>query len=130
MNNLLNIISNDEIERIKNRSYFEENAKLISEGIIDYDELFSAFGGFSKLFFINEELLHQFLHPNHHNKPKTHKIKLDSLVKEQQIFELIDVKTSIDDVVLNEKTKKTVAKHAKQKKKEEMFSKLRDKIVR
>ena len=108
LGNLLNIISNDEIERIKNRSYFEENSKLLSDGIIDYDELFSAFGGFTKLFFINEELLHQFLHPNHHNKPKTHKIKLDSLVKEQQIFELIDVKTSIDDVVLNETTKKTL----------------------
>ena len=87
MNNLLNIISNDEIERIKNRSYFEENAKLISEGIIDYDELFSAFGGFSKLFFINEELLSEFLHPNHHKKPKNHKIKLSSLLKEQNIFQ-------------------------------------------
>ena len=105
INNLLNIISNDEIERIKNRSYFEESAKLISEGIIDYDELFSAFGGFSKLFFINEELLTQFLHPNHHKKPKNHKIKLDSLVKEQNIFELLDVKTTLDDVVLNKETK-------------------------
>ena len=89
MNNLLNIISNDEIERIKNRSYFEENAKLISEGIIDYDELFSAFGGFSKLFFINEELLSEFLHPSHHKKPKNHKIKLSSLLKEQNIFHLL-----------------------------------------
>jgi SpoVK/Ycf46/Vps4 family AAA+-type ATPase len=105
MNNLLNIISSDEIERIKNRSYFEENAKLISEGIIDYDELFSAFGGFSKLFFINEELLSEFLHP-HHKKPKNHKIKLDSLVKEQKIFELLEAKTTLDDVVLNDDTKK------------------------
>ena len=106
INNLLNVISNDEIERIKNRSYFEESAKLIAEDIIDYDELFSAFGGFSKLFFINEELLTQFLHPNHHKKPKNHKIKLDSLVKEQQIFELLDVKTTLDDVVLNNETRK------------------------
>ena len=108
INNLLSLISSDEIDRIKNRSYFEENAKLISEGIIDYDELFSAFGGFSKLFFINEELLTQFLHPNHHQKPKNHKIKLDSLVKEQQIFELLDAKTTLDDVVLNDETKKVL----------------------
>ena len=108
INNLLNLISIDEIDRIKNRKYFEENSKLISEGIIDYDELFSAFGGFSKLFFINEELLHQFLHPDHHKKPKNHKIKLDSLVKEHKLFELIEAKTTLDDVVLNEKTKKTL----------------------
>ncbi len=106
INNLLNIISSDEIERIKNRSYFEENSKLISEGIIDYDELFSAFGGFSKLFFINEDLINDFLHPSHHKKPKNHKIKLDSLLKEQKVFELIEPKTSLDDVVLNEDTRK------------------------
>jgi len=105
INNLLNLISTDEIERIKNRKYFEESSKLISEGIIDYDELFSAFGGFSKLFFINEELINQFLHP-HHKKPKNQKIKLDSLVKEQKLFELIDSKTTLDDVVLNDETKK------------------------
>jgi len=108
INNLLDLISIDEIDRIKNRKYFEESSKLISEGIIDYDELFSAFGGFSKLFFINEELLHQFLHPDHHKKPKNHKIKLDSLVKEQKIFELIETKTTLDDVILNEKTRKTL----------------------
>ena len=106
INNLLSLISSDEIDRIKNRSYFEENAKLISEGIIDYDELFSAFGGFSKLFFINEELLSEFLHPSHHKKPKNHKIKLSSLLKEQNIFELLDAKTTLDDVVLNDDTKK------------------------
>ena len=105
INNLLNIISTDEIERIKNRKYFEENSKLISEGIIDYDELFSAFGGFSKLFFINEELIQEFLHP-HHKKPKKQKIKLDNLVKEQKLFELLDAKTTLEDVVLNEETKK------------------------
>jgi hypothetical protein len=108
MNNLLNIISSDEIERIKNRHYFEESSKLISEGIIDYDELFSAFGGFNKLFFISDELLQQFLHPDHHKKPKNHKIKFSSLVQEQKIFELIESKTTIDDVVLNESTRKTL----------------------
>ena len=104
INNLLNIISSDEIDRIKNRKYFEENSKLISEGIIDYDELFSAFGGFSKLFFINEELINEFLHPNH-KKPKQNKIKLDSLLKEQKLFELLDAKTNLDDVVLNKETR-------------------------
>ena len=104
INTLLNLISNDEIERIKNRKYFEENSKLISEGIIDYDELFSAFGGFSKLFYINEDLIKQFLHPDH-QKPKKQKIKLDSIVKEQKIFELLEVKTNLDDVVLNKETR-------------------------
>jgi len=108
INSLLKITSADEIERIKNRKYFEESSKLISEGIIDYDELFSAFGGFSKLFFINDELLQQFLHPDHHKKPKNQKIKLSSLVEEQKIFELIEVKTTLDDVVLNAKTRKTL----------------------
>jgi len=105
INSLLKIISSDEIERIKNRSYFEESSKLISEGVIDYDELFSAFGGFSKLFFINDELLQQFLHPDHHKKPKNQKIKLSSIVQEQKIFELLEPKTTLNDVVLNEKTR-------------------------
>ena len=104
MNTLLNIISSDEIERIKNRKYFEESSKLISEGIMDYDELFSAFGGFSKIFFLNEEIINNFLHPNYH-KPKKQKIKLDSLIKDQNIFELLESKTSLDDVVLNNDTK-------------------------
>jgi len=104
LNTLLNLISSDEIERIKNRKYFEENSKLISEGIIDYDELFSAFGGFSKLFYLNEDLINQFLHPDH-QKPKKQKIKLDSVVKEQKIFELIETKTTLDDVVLNDETR-------------------------
>jgi len=108
INNLLNIISSDEIERIKNRHYFEESSKLIMEGIIDYDELFSAFGGFNKLFFINDELLQEFLHPDHHKKPKNQKIKFSSIVEEQKVFELIEAKTTLDDVVLNESTKKTL----------------------
>ncbi|NPA55008.1 MAG: ATP-binding protein, partial [Epsilonproteobacteria bacterium] len=104
INHLLNIISEDEIERIKNRKYFEETSKLISEFIIDYDELFLAFGGFTKLFFINEELINDFLHPNC-TKPKQQKVKLDTLIKENSLFELVDVKTTLDDVVLNKQTK-------------------------
>ena len=104
MNNLINLVSADDYEKIKNRSLLEENSTLIDEEIIDYDEMLTAFGGVTRSFFINEEYLHKIIHP-HKAKKKKKRIKLDSLVKEQDIFELITPKTDIDDVVLHPKTR-------------------------
>ena len=96
MNYLLNLISPDEIERIKNRNLLDENSKLVSEEILDYDELIGAFGGYSKIYFINEEILNELIHPR-----KKHKI--EHIVK-GTIFELVESEISLKDVVLPKKT--------------------------
>jgi len=106
LNRLLDLISADEIDRIKNRSLLDENSKLVSEGIIDYDELFGAFGGYTKIYFINEEILNELIHPRR-------KHKLEHLVKDT-IFDLIEPETSLDEVVLPKNTMEMVKRVIKQ----------------
>ena len=96
MNFLLNMISSDEIERIKNRNLLDENSKLISEGILDYDELIDAFGGYSRVYFINEEILNELIHPR-----KKHKI--EHIIKDT-LFDFIESDVGLEDVVLPKKT--------------------------
>ncbi len=103
MNTLIDIVSFDEYDRFKNRALLEEGAKLVSEEIIDYDEMLNPFGGITRSFFINEEILHDIIHPQ--KKKKRTKLKLDMLVKEQDLLELIDPKTTLDDVVLHPQTR-------------------------
>jgi len=112
MNTLIDIVSYDEYDRFKNRALLEEGAKLVSEEIIDYDEMLNPFGGITRSFFINEEVLHDIIHPQ--KKKKRTKLKLDMLVKEQDIFELIDPKTSLDDVVLHPQTREILDSLLKQ----------------
>ncbi|MEA1916764.1 MAG: ATP-binding protein [Campylobacterota bacterium] len=106
MNALIELISLDEYDKIKNRSILEDGARLITDDIIDYEEMLSPFGGITRAFYINEELLQSIMHPQ--KKKKVQKVKLDMLIKEQDIFELVDPKTSLEDVVLNEQTEKTL----------------------
>ena len=96
MNYLLNLISADEIERIKNRNLLDDNSKLVSEDILDYDELIGAFGGYSKIYFINEDILNELIHPR-----KKHKI--EHIIKDT-IFDLIESDVGLKDVVLPKKT--------------------------
>jgi len=106
LNFLLNLISIDEIERIKNRSLLDENSKLVSEGILDYDEIFGGFGGYTRIYFINEDILNELIHPR-----KKHKIQ--HIVKDT-IFDLIEPKTTLEEVVLPEKTKEMLKTLLKQ----------------
>ncbi len=98
LNYLLNLISHDEIERIKNRTLLDDNSKLISEGIFDYDEVFGMLGnGYTKIFMLNEEILNEFAHPRI-------KKKTESIVKET-IFEIIEPEQGLDEIVLPKKTR-------------------------
>ncbi len=103
MNTLIDLVSFDEYDRFRNRALLEEGAKLVSDDIIDYDEMLNPFGGITRSFFIHEEILHDIIHPQ--KKKKTTKLKLGQLVKEQELFELIDPKTTLDDVVLHPQTR-------------------------
>ena len=102
-NTLISMISKDEMHKLKNRTLLEENAKLMSLGLIDYDEILGA-TSINKSYFICEDVLYGIMHPQKNDK-KTKKAMLENIVKESEIFELIEPNTDIDDVVLNPKIK-------------------------
>ncbi|MCX6052995.1 MAG: ATP-binding protein [Campylobacterales bacterium] len=106
MNTLIDLISLDEYERIKNRSLLEDGSNLISSGIIDYEEMLNPFGGISRAFYIVDEVLQNIIHPQ--KSKKVRKLKLNAIMDEQDIFELIEPETSLSDVVLNKKTEETL----------------------
>lgn len=106
MNTLIDLISNDEYDRIKNRALLEDGSRLLSESIMDYDEILNPFGGISRAFFISDEILQGIIHPQ--KKKRVQRLKLDMVIKEQDIFELVDPKTTLSDVVLHPKTEATL----------------------
>ncbi|QOP46381.1 ATP-binding protein [Sulfurimonas paralvinellae] len=106
MNTLIDLISTDEYERIKNRSLLEEGSNLLSSGIIDYEEMLNPFGGISRSFYIVDDVLQSIMHPQ--KTKKVTRLKLNALVEEQDIFELVESETSLEDVVLNNETRQTL----------------------
>jgi len=123
MNTLIELISFDEYEKIKNRALLEDGAKLITEGIIDYEEILNMFGGVSRSFYLQEEVMQRIIHPK--KKKKVTKLKLDALVQEQELFEYLKPVTTLDDVVLHPKTRETLNNVVKQVDKE-VFKKLKE----
>lgn len=106
MNALIDLISLDDYERIKNRSLLEEGSNLLNNEIIDYEEMLNPFGGISRSFYIIDEVLQSIIHPQ--KTKKVTRLKLNALIEEQDIFELVDSETSLDDVVLHTKTEETL----------------------
>ena len=106
MNALIDLISFDEYERIKNRSLLEEGSNLLSEGVIDYEEMLNPFGGISRSFYIVDDVLQKIIHPQKNKKVR--RLKLNMLMDEQDIFELVESETSLEDVVLNKRTQETL----------------------
>lgn len=106
MNALIDLISFDDYERIKNRALLEDGSRLINEEVIDYEEMLNPFGGISRAFYIVDEVLQSIMHPQ--KKKKVRKLKLDMLIKEQEIFELVEPTTSLENVVLNPSTEQTL----------------------
>jgi SpoVK/Ycf46/Vps4 family AAA+-type ATPase len=106
MNTLIDLISLDEYDRIKNRSLLEDGSSLLNDGIIDYEEMLNPFGGISRAFYIVDEILQSIIHPQKNKKVR--RLKLNTLVDEQDIFELIEPETSLEDVVLAKETQTTL----------------------
>ncbi|MCF6340226.1 MAG: ATP-binding protein [Sulfurimonas sp.] len=106
MNNLIELISLDEYERIKNRSLLEDGSNLINAGIIDYEEMLNPFGGISRAFFIIDDVLQNIIHPQKNKKVR--RLKLNALIDEQDIFELVEPETSLEDVILANETQETL----------------------
>ena len=112
MNALIELISADEYDKIKNRALLEDGANLINEGIIDYEEMLNPFGGITRAFFIVDEVLQSIIHPKKNKKVR--RLKLNALIHDQDIFELIEPVTSLEDVVLNKNTEETLRNLMKQ----------------
>lgn len=106
MNSLIDLISLDEYDRIKYRSLLEDGAPLLSEEVIDYEEMLNPFGGITRAFYIVDDVLQSIMHPQ--KKKKVRRLKLDMLIKEQDIFELIEPETGLEEVVLNPQTETTL----------------------
>ena len=123
MNTLIELISFDEYEKIKNRSLLEDGAKLINEDIIDYEEILNMFGGVSRSFYLQDDVMQKIIHPK--KSKKVTKLKLDALIEEQDIFEYLKPTTTLDDVVLHVKTRETLDNVVKQVDKN-VFKKLKD----
>jgi AAA+ superfamily predicted ATPase len=106
MNTLIDLISLDEYDRIKNRSLLEDGSNLLNENIIDYEEMLNPFGGISRAFYIVDDVLQSIIHPQKNKKVR--RLKLNALIEEQDIFELIEPETSLEDVVLAKETQTTL----------------------
>lgn len=102
-NALLSLVSENEIERMANRALLEEGSNLIENNLVDYDETIASHGGIVRNFFIGEEALQNIMHPK--KSKKTKKAIIENIVKQSEIFELVEPQTDIDDVVLNAQTK-------------------------
>jgi SpoVK/Ycf46/Vps4 family AAA+-type ATPase len=106
MNTLIDLISLDEYDRIKNRSLLEDGSSLLNEGIIDYEEMLNPFGGISRAFYIVDDVLQSIIHPQKNKKVR--RLKLNAVIDDQDIFELIEPETSLEDVVLAKETQDTL----------------------
>lgn len=112
LNTLIGLVSIDDYEKIKNRALLEESATLLANNLIDYDEIMTGFGGVSRTFFINEEILQGIMNPE--RAKKSNKIKIDTALEEQDIFELVVPKTTLDDVVMHTQTRELMDNLLKQ----------------
>ncbi|ENJ2542700.1 ATP-binding protein [Campylobacter jejuni] len=109
INSLLSLISENDLERHKNKKLLQENAPLLN--LIEYDEYLNAFGDISKSFFIIDEILQRIIN----FEPKqSKKIKIESVLKDQDIFELIEPSTDINDIIMPENTKELLENILKQ----------------
>ena len=111
LTSLLSLISENEFEQRQNKKLLEEGSKLIDSGLIEYDEYLNAFGDINRSFFISDEILQRMI--NFESK-QSKKIKLENVVKEQDIFELIEPNTDINDIIIPEQTKELLENILKQ----------------
>lgn len=124
MNSLITLISSDDYEKIKFRSLLEEGSTLVSNSLVDYDEVLTPFGGINRNFYIPDDILYKISHPTKKTSRST-KMKLDTLIKEQETFELVSTNKTLDDVVLNEKTREILDSLLKQMDKK-VFTRLKE----
>ncbi|HEC1767775.1 TPA: AAA family ATPase, partial [Campylobacter lari] len=83
-NFLLHLISEDEAQKQENKALLEEDSKLLSSNLLEYDEFVNSLGDITKIFYLSDDILQRII--NFKEPKKNKKIKLQNLVKEQDIF--------------------------------------------
>ncbi|MGX2982953.1 ATP-binding protein [Helicobacter sp. 23-1045] len=96
MDALLELISEDEMSKIRNKCIFDDGGTLLQNGLIDYDDFFSSF---KKSFFIPPDVFSSIVSPQN-----LQSIPLDSVLKNQEIFELVDKKIDLKNIILPNQT--------------------------
>ena len=64
LNALINLVSMNDYERIKNRALLDDRSKLVQKGLVNYDEIIGNFSGINRTFFITDEILKKIPYPN------------------------------------------------------------------
>ena len=105
LNSLLSLISENELDKLKNRALLDENSKLIEKNLLDYDE-------FSNHFYLSENILQRIVSFKKLDKDK--KLRLENALKDQEIFELIEANVEFNDVIMPLKTKELLENILKQ----------------
>lgn len=101
LNYLINIISKNNDEKIKNRYLLDDDSRLIYGGLIESDVMF----GGNRSFYIADNILRQII--NQSTKCKTRKkISVQNLLEDHEIFEFVKPKHTLDEVILNKDTRK------------------------
>ena len=106
LNELINLVSMNDYERMKNRALLDDKSALVEKGLVDYDEILNPFGGVSRTFFIPDAMLKKITHPQ--SQSQKERVSLESLVRDQEIFEFVRPKASLKDVVLSPSTQETL----------------------
>ncbi|TLD83509.1 ATP-binding protein [Helicobacter sp. MIT 11-5569] len=106
LNTLIDLVSMNDYERMKNRSLLNDRSRLVEKGLVDYDEILNSFGWVSRIFFIPDTILKKITHPQSHSKKEY--VSFEMLVEEQEIFEFVRPKVTLNEVVLSTSTRNTL----------------------
>lgn len=107
---LLNLVSIDEHDKMKNKSLLSTESNLVTSGVLDFEDSITFQGLVIRNFYISEEILQNF----YLNKKENQKVNLTNIVGKSEIFELIEPTEDLKDIILNEKIKELLSRIQKQ----------------
>lgn len=96
MDALLELISDDEFSKISNKYIFDDKGTLLQNGLIDYDDFLHSF---KRSFFVPSQVLSSIINPH-----KLKAIPINSAIKNQEMFELVNQKVELKSIVLPQQT--------------------------
>lgn len=106
LGSLINLVSMNDYERMKNRTLLDDRSPLVEKGLVDYDEILNPFGGVSRTFFIPDSVLKKITHSQ--GQERKERISLEILVQQQEVFEFVRPKVTLNEVVLSPSTRDTL----------------------
>lgn len=96
MDALLELISDDEFSKISNKYIFDDKGTLLQNGLIDYDDFLHSF---RRSFFVPSQVLSSIINPQ-----KLKAIPINSAIKNQEMFELVNQKVELKSIILPQQT--------------------------